>query len=84
MKSLRSFVSRLNLSSPDILIWHEMDYWGEQRTAHPISEMKDRMSVLVALASQKPVTILTTCLALLEKTIFFRATVPGENSHSPR
>lgn len=69
MKQLRTYMARLKLQAPDVLIWHEMDYWGKNRYGHPRDEMKDRMSVLVAIARRQPVIIATTCLALLEKTI---------------
>lgn len=69
MKQLRTYMARLKLQAPDVLIWHEMDYWGKNRYGSPRDEMKDRMSVLVAIARRQPVIIATTCLALLEKTI---------------
>lgn len=69
MKKLRSYLSRLKLSRSEVMVWHEMDYWGENRHGSPMEEMKDRMSVLVAIASGQPITIATTCLAMLETTI---------------
>ncbi|MCY4380929.1 MAG: helicase-related protein [Proteobacteria bacterium] len=69
MKALRLYLKRQKIPSSEIFVWHEMDYWGDNRFSHPIVEMEDRMSALVAIAAGKPVTIATTCLSLLEKTI---------------
>ena len=69
MKQLRTYLSRLKCPPAAVMIWHEMDYWGRNRYGNPSEEMKDRMSALVAIAANQPVTIATTCLSLLEKTI---------------